>query len=114
MKDRDFLMFLYANLQLAHGQDPESENMQKLKAIICGMDNFKETPPNDDRNECDTILLTDDQETARIRKAFETFDKGYMFQRDKHGNYNQPIVHNLFIGFKNWWITGKRRLRANL
>ena len=38
-----------------------------------------------------------------IRKIFETFDGKSTFNTGKHGNYTSPDVHNLWVGFKNWY-----------
>lgn len=40
----------------------------------------------------------------KIREIFESFDGPSTFKKDKHENYNSTDVHNIFVGFKNWYI----------
>jgi len=47
------------------------------------------------------------EETNAIEEAreiFENFDSTYTFLKDKYGNYKDCNVHNLWIGFKHWYL----------
>jgi len=38
------------------------------------------------------------------REIFEDFEPSIKQQKDNRGNYRNHVVHNLFVGFKNWYI----------
>lgn len=42
------------------------------------------------------------KEVKKIRGIFESFDGKRTFKQDRYGNYINPNVHNLWIGFKDW------------
>ncbi len=49
MKDREFLIWLHARLQFAHGESAIVDYMHRLRAIIASMPADQETP-NDGRS----------------------------------------------------------------
>jgi hypothetical protein len=42
--------------------------------------------------------------SEKAREIFEQFDTPNTFKKDKHGNYLNADVHNIWVGFKNWYI----------
>ena len=40
---------------------------------------------------------------TELREIFEGFDHSLKAQRDERGNYRSAIIHNIWIGFKNWY-----------
>jgi len=50
----------------------------------------------------------DCKEFERIRDVFESFDAfSFNLKKDKYGNYINPAVHEIWVGFKNWFIENK-------
>jgi len=37
------------------------------------------------------------------KSIFESFDEPGAFEKDANGNYKNPTIHNIWIGFKNWY-----------
>jgi len=50
------------------------------------------------------INKTKNQLIQMARNIFEGFNPSSCKVKDKHNNYTQTNVHNLWIGFKNWYI----------
>ncbi|MGD8567353.1 MAG: hypothetical protein PVJ39_04660 [Gammaproteobacteria bacterium] len=51
-------------------------------------------------------------EEDRAREVFEQFDGKSFFAKDKHGNYTAFNVHNLWVGFKDWYIRKDHKISA--
>jgi hypothetical protein len=66
MKDREFLIWLHARLEHVHGENPLTDYMHKLRAIICS--------------------ISPTTETSNL--GFNSLEQLQHFLKDNHGNHS--------------------------
>ncbi len=49
------------------------------------------------------------EDNKKIREIYEAFDGPSTFEKDKYGNYEDAVVHNIWVGFKNWYLSNYER-----
>lgn len=54
-------------------------------------------------------LLENSLPECKIRELFEMFDTPNTFKKDEFDNYLDQSVHNIFVGFRHWYLEEARK-----